>query len=286
MKSKIHCHSRLSLITVLLGAQSALGQTPPSPAPTPAAPVPLPGAVNVSMKLDLVSWAETIRGLQITSGGKGANCAARAFEYSKPISYSGSNILEIKRDLKVASGTTAESQIPAPATDPKVPLTELEKRRKKDPSIVALALLPAGSTRATILLTPAASGTYNTFVIDDDPSKLPFGKLRIHNYCNFPIAVRCNNKDRKELKPKETTIVSAVNSGVMYELTYWKDGKWVAEGSNIITVEPTMQVQMVVLKSEANYFTSSDGSRGSFIQSVTLRRDKLQKPDESAAAGN
>ena len=286
MKSKIHYRPLLNLVTILVGVPSALGQTPPTPPPAPVAPAPLPGAVNVSMKLDLVSWAETIRSLQITSGGKGANCTAKAFEYSKPISYSGSSVLEIKRDLKAASGNTAESKIPVPAVDPKVPLSELEKRRLKDPSIVALALLPPGSMRATVLLTPAAGGTYNTFVIDDDPSKLPFGKLRIHNYCNFPIAVRCNNKDRKELKPKETTIVSAVNSGVIYELTYWKDGKWVAEGSNIITVEPTTQVQMVVLKSEANYFTSSDGSRGSFVQSVTLRRDKSQKPDEPTAVEN
>ncbi len=286
MKSKIHSRSLLSLFIIVVGVPLALAQTPPSPTSIPITPAPLPGSVNVSMKLDLVSWAETIRGLQITSGGKGANCNARAFQYSKPIAYSGSNILEIRQNSQATPVGMSEVKIPVSATDPKVPLTELERRRIKDPSIVALALLPASSTRATILLSPASGGTYSTFVIDDDPTKLPLGKLRIHNYCNFPIAVRYNLKETKELKPKEATIVQATNSAVFYELFYWSEGQWIKQESDVAKVEPTEQVQMVVLKSEASFFTSSDGSRGGFVQTVILRRDKSQKPDDSAAAEN
>ena len=265
----------MNLVALLAGAGFAQAQTPPAPAPVPIVPAPAPQEVSVSTKLDIVSWADTIRELRVRAGGKDIVCTAEAFEYSKPISYSGSNILEFRLTPQVSPTGKSNSGAPVSSSDPKVPLTELEKRRKKDPSIVALALLPTGSNRATVLMAPATAGTFNTFVIDDDPSKLPPGKLRIHNYCNFPIAVRCNRKEVSELKPKATAIVQTVDNGVIYELSYWNEGKWIMQENNIIRVEPTEQVQLVVLKSDAGFFASSDGSRGGFVQTVTLRRNKL-----------
>ncbi|MCH1922483.1 hypothetical protein L9G15_24040, partial [Shewanella sp. A3A] len=77
---------------------------------------------------------------------------------------------------------------------------ELKARREKEPTLVALAKLPAGSRRATVLIAPASEGTYQTFVIDDDPTKLPLGQLRILNYSPVKIAMRCNGKASKEMK--------------------------------------------------------------------------------------
>jgi hypothetical protein len=273
MKSKILSRPSLCLVALLVGAPLVLAQTPPE-APAPVAPVPQAEPIDVSMKLDVVSWGDTLLGLQIKSSGKEISCSAKAFEYSKPISYFGSNVMEIRQNPGTNPSATLNPKGPVSAADSKVPLTELEKRRKKDPSILGLALLPAGSTRATVLIAPAPGGTYQTYVIDDDPTKLPLGKLRIHNYCNFPIALRCNLKEKVELKPKETAIVQAAGEGVIYELFYRSEDRWVMQENNRVTVEPTEQVQMVVLKSDASFFTSSDGSRGGFVQTVTLRRNK------------
>ncbi len=85
---------------------------------------------------------------------------------------------------------------------------ELEKRREKEPTLVALAALPGGACRrATVLLGPADAGTYIAYVIDDDPGKLPVGQVRIHNLSPLTIAMRCNGKPAQELKTRETLLV-------------------------------------------------------------------------------
>lgn len=53
--------------------------------------------------------------------------------------------------------------------------------------------------------------------------------------------------------------------------------------NNIIPVRPAEQAQMLILKSENSYFTSSDGSRGGFLQIVTLRRNPAQQAAAEAA---
>jgi hypothetical protein len=278
MKSKIHYRSFLSLVAFVAGAPLVFAQTTSSPEAAPeaavAAPVPLPEAVKVSTKLDIISWAETISGLRLKEGGGGKDFTAKAFEYSEPIAYTGSSILEILQTTQPGNAGASVPKGPVIAKDPKVPLTELEKRRLENPSIVALASLPAGSTRATVLMAPATGGTYNTFVIDDDLAKLPLGKVRFHNYCKFPVAFRCHGKVFKELKPKETAIFEPINGQIFYRLYYWMGGEWVLQNSNSVEASDTEQVQLVALQSEAAFFTSSDGSRAGFVQTVTLRRKK------------
>jgi hypothetical protein len=221
---------------------------------------------QVAMKLDLVAWGPTIEGLSVKAGGKGEKVTAQAFTYSKPVAYSGSAVMEIHQDPAEAAKATEGSQnaaaIPA----------ELSKLREKDPTIVAIAKLPPGSRRATVLIAPAQSGTYQTFVIDDDPSKLPYGQLRIHNYSPIKIAMRCNGKAQKEMKTKETFLVTPENTKVIYELAYDSQGQWEMQENNMITVPKDEQVQLIILKSDADFFTSSDGSRSGFLQTVTLRR--------------
>ncbi len=245
-----------------------------------------PPETAITLKLDFVAWGDSIRGLRIKVGSKEMPVSAMAFEYSTPVSYNGPNILEISQSQGSSPAdpyATPQAAAPEKPLDPKNPPSELEIRRRKNPNLVALAILPAGSTRATVLIAPAATGTYQTYVIDDDPTKLPLGKLRIHNYCSIAVAMRCNNKDSVELQPKQTTVIPPVNDGVIYELAYQKDGRWKMQENNVVQVLDSEQVQMVVLKSDANFFTSGDGSRGGFLQTVVLRRSKKQMDD--AAAG-
>lgn len=218
---------------------------------------------QVSMKLDIVAWGPKIEGLSLKAGGEAIT--AEPFIYTKPVSYSGSSIVQFHQSGAAAGAGSPQSTAPIPP--------ELAKLREKDPTIVALAKLPDGSRRATVLIAPAASGTYQTVVIDDDPSKLPFGKLRIHNYSPIKIAMRCNGKEQKELKTKDSFVVDTnANSEVIYELAYDNSGTWQMQENNLVPVPKDEQVQLIVLKSDADFFTSSDGSRSGFLQTVTLRR--------------
>jgi hypothetical protein len=130
----------------------------------------------------------------------------------------------------------------------------------------------------TILLAPGKADTFQTHVIEDDPTKLPFGKLRIYNFCTMPIALRCNGTNLKELKTRDAFFVSPVNQQVIYELAYKKDKEWQIQENNLLPIRDDEQAQMFILQSEASFFTSSDGSRGGFLQKVVLKRRKEPDP--------
>ncbi|MEI6654476.1 MAG: hypothetical protein WCP45_06885 [Verrucomicrobiota bacterium] len=241
--------------------------------------------MQVSMKIDVVAWGETIPGLTLKPGKNGEPVTALAFRYSKPVSYAGSNILEISQNP--GSTTAAPPPTPSPAAAPPVdpaaaPAVDtaaqlaaaLAAKRKDNPNLVALAILPGDSKHVTVLLAPAAGGTFTAHVIDDDPSKLPMGRLRIHNLSPHYIAMRCNNAAVSKLRPKEAIMVEPKNQEVIYELAYQKDGEWVDQENNIATVRDDEQAQLIVLQSDATFFTSTDGSRGGFLQTVVLRRSK------------
>lgn len=247
---------------------------------------------TVSMKIDLVAWGDTITGLSLKSGEKQAVVSALSFRYSEPVSYAGPVILEIHKaesggtsskenisdedrdhEMKPLTAEDAKTGKDSPAKPKQGIALELETRRKKDPTLVALAVLPAaGCRRATVLLAPADGGTFTSYVIDDDPSKLPMGQLRIHNLSPIPIAMRCNGKQRMELKTSEAFVVPAQNEQLIYELAYKLGEKWKMQENNIIQLRSTEQVQMMVLKSDNAFFQSTDGSAGGFLQIVTLRR--------------
>jgi hypothetical protein len=226
------------------------------------------------MKLDLVSWGDDITGLTLGSGNS-KPVSALAFRYSKAVSYSGPALLQIHQESSAAAKATAESKNTAELPP------ELKALREKDPTVVAIAKLPSGSRRATVLIAPAQAGTYQTFVIDDDPSKLPLGKIRVHNYSPMKIAVRCNGKEGMQMKLKDSFLAEPKDGQIVYELMYEKDGKWKMQENNIIPVEKDEQVQFIVLKSDNAFFTSGDGSQSGFLQCVTLRRNA--KTDEEEA---
>jgi hypothetical protein len=85
--------------------------------------------------------------------------------------------------------------------------------------------------------------------------------------------MRCNGKTQKELKTPDSFIVDPNSTReVIYELAYDNKGKWQMQENNLIPVPQDEQVPLIVLKSDADFFTSSDGSRSGFLQTVTLRR--------------
>jgi hypothetical protein len=262
MKSKNLLHtSVLAALALLAFCTSLYAQTA------------APAGTEVSLKIDVVAWGDTIKGLKITTAGKSTPVTAEGFEYSKAVSYSGSNVLELSIGATANAAPGAAPVAPTPPTDPNAKLSELDKRRIKDPSIVALALLPSNSKRVTVLLAPGPKGTYNAVVIDDDPTKLPLGKLRVHNLTSIPISIRCNNaKTGTELQLKQTTIASPVEGAVIYELAYKQDNQWQIQENNLVRLAGNEQAQLIILKSDSAYFTSADGSRGGFLQSIVLRR--------------
>jgi len=225
-----------------------------------------PTADQVALKIDLVAWGESIPNLTLKAGRNNDPVTALAFRYSKPIAYTGPRVLEISQ----ASGTPQQAAADATAQIP----PELVARREDNPNLVALAMLPTDSKHVTVLLAPAAGGTFLAYVLDDDPTKLPLGRMRIHNLSPLPIALRCNNSSTSKLQPKQAAVVEPTNQEVIYELAYQKDDAWVEQENNIATVKEDEQVQLVVLKSDATFFTSNDGSRSGYLQTVILRRSK------------
>lgn len=244
---------------------------------------------EVSVKVDLVAWGDDLSGLSLKSAADKGEITALAFRYSKPVAYHGPEVMEIFRhgdgEVKVKPAPTADDTLQEmhPLVVEAVPATanaaakdvmamELEKRRKKEPSLVALACIPPHCQRVTVLLAPAAGGTLVAYVIDDDPSKLPLGQLRIHNLSQHTIAMRCNNQAPKALKTRESMVVEAPKQQVLFELSYLLGDDWKFQESNIIPVRANEQTQMIILRSSNRFFRSSDGSSGGFMQVVTLRR--------------
>jgi hypothetical protein len=247
------------------------------------------GQESVSMKIDVVAWGDSIGGLSFKSGKKKGTITAQAFTYSESVSYSGPKILEIHQSgsgkVAVDKGPgTAEDKdhesIPLPLEEPKggkaAPQTplgkELARRREEEPTLVALVPLPSNTRRATVLLAPIGDGTYQAYVIDDDPSKLPLGKLRVHNLAPMAIGLKFSGGQKKALKTRDSFLVNAKNGQTIYQLSYMKGDKWKVQENNIMAVRPNEQTQFIVLRSRNQYFLSSDGASGGFLQTVTLRR--------------
>lgn len=248
---------------------------------------------EVSLKLDVVAWGDEIGGLSLKSGDKAGDITALSFRYSEPVSYSGPALMEIfkngdgntkpkpqpsEEDLKHQLMPLVPEDAPAAKDAPaKQGLAlELEKRRKKAPNLVSLAALPSGCRRATVLLAPAGDGTFLAYVIDDDPSKLPLGQLRIHNLSPHTIAMRINRAAPKEIKTRGAIVVPVTDEQISYDLAYQLGEEWKFQEHNFMQVFSKDQTQMIILKSNNSFFLSSDGSTGGYLQVVTLRRGQAR----------
>lgn len=244
---------------------------------------------SVSMMIDVVAWGDDIGGLSFKSGDqKGGDITARSFRYSEPIRYTGPRVLEIHKSgdggLEPPPPMSEEDKehelIPLPAVEIEkaggaaaLPVPErLAQLRKENPTLVSLVNLPPASRRITILLAPAAEGTFSGYVIEDDPAKLPLGKLRVHNLSPHPIAMQFGDGKQKEMASRETMLVNAPEGYAVYKLAYKEGEEWKVQESNIIPVPRDEQSQLIVLRSKNQFFLSADGSPGGFLQLVNLRR--------------
>lgn len=243
---------------------------------------------EVSMKIDIVAWGNDIGGLSLGSGKKKETFTARAFNYSDPVRYSGTRILKLHKsgngDVKDDYGPISDEDkehesIPLPAAEAAEAVNQegsipkkLAKLREEDPTLVSLIRLPANARRVTILLVPAAQGTYIGYVINDDPKKLPPGKLRVHNLSPHRIAMQFNGGARLEMNARESHLINAPQGQVIYQLAYSRDGKWKVQENNIVPVSPNEQTHFIVLKSRNRFFLSSDGATGGYLQMIMLRR--------------
>lgn len=248
---------------------------------------------RITTRVDLVSMGEPLHGLYL---GKNKQKIATAlpFRYHTTLRYKGNRIIEISQstssspkepalseeDKKHESKPIRPEDIPTTAADQTDKFTKaIAKRREKNPDLVALAVVPSGARHITVLLTPAKNNTYRTTVINDGPTKLPFGKLRVHNFCEHPIFLRFDNDKPVVIPPKKNKQAAPQkNNSLRYLLGYQKGKRRIIEQNNFISVSPTEQVQMVILRSNSSFFQSANGSRGGNLQVAILRRNKALKP--------
>jgi hypothetical protein len=248
-------------------------------------------ADSVSLRIDFVSWSEDIEDLRISSGAREQAATALAFRYSEPVDYRGPRILELSQspgggDAFQDPGGTGERKrqfretglplpevpaAPAAVDGQQIPAAILAAR-KRNPEVVALISLPANSRRITVLLAPGPGGIFLSQIIDDDPSRLPPGKVRIHNLSPHLIAMRLPAQPPRQLKQRESFLADSQDGTLTYELAYQLDGEWEIQENNLVSIEGSEQVQMVILQSTASFFTAADGSRSGFLQTVLLRR--------------
>lgn len=245
----------------------------------------------VSVKIHFVAWGDAIDGLSLKSGNETSTFRAESFVYSPSLPYRGSEIVEIFQISGQTEAPNDEGADPnAPPLQKKKKMTpdpsaeskaapksaiaqELAKRRVKDPTLVSLARIPRGCTRATILLQALGNGTFQSYVINDDPSQLPLGILRLHNLSAYPVKISLMNKNQTiQLKPNQQATLPADKESVIYELSYLQGKEWIYQENNIVRVSQNEQTQMLILRSENDFFVSSGGSVGGFLQHVVLRR--------------
>lgn len=250
---------------------------------------------KVAMRIDFVSWGEDLSGLEVRSGNRAAPAKALAFRYSEAFDYSGPQILtlalgegsdeaareiaeayEARRRSDKAEGLEVPDSpfVPREATkaaDGEIPKA-LALAREKDPALAALVKLPAASRRITILLAPGPDRSLIPHIFNDDPSRHPPGMVRVHNLSPHPVSLRTASGMAKELAPGKSFLSPAPGETFAYELAYQANGAWNIQENNLISVRPTDQMHMVILRSDASFFSSSDGSRGGFMQTAFLRR--------------
>lgn len=261
---------------------------------TPVAAQESDGTPQVSMTIDFVAWGEDLHGLEVRSGKKSDPVSAHAFRYSEPYRYSGPQVLplafgQISSETQAQLAELREAQRkraredgiedPGPISPkPGIPHVDgeipraLAVARETTPELAALISLPANSKRVTILLSPGPKGSLLARLFDDDPSRHPAGKVRVHNLSPNRIAMRLASGKPAELEPGKSVLSPATGETFVYELAYQNEGEWTMQENNLFSVRPQEQVHFIVLRSNASFFTSSDGSRAGFLQTAILRR--------------
>jgi hypothetical protein len=238
----------------------------------------------VNMLIDVVAWGDEIPGLHLgTLGSKEDAIHALSFRYGRePVRYSGPRQLAVYRSLGDAQGEAVftgapQGRVVGGSSSGQVPQT-LAERRLLEPNLVALVELPRNALRATLLLSPAGDGTYKSYIINDDPSRLPAGKLLVHNLSPHTIAMQFSSNKPVFLQPREQFLFEDSEKYLPYRLAYQlkyqpeEADDWKVQGSNIMKLSSDEQTQMIILQSDNDFFRSSSGARSGYLQTVILRR--------------
>ena len=249
---------------------------------------------QVSLTIDFVAWGEDLHGLEVRTGKKSEPVSALAFRYSEPYRYSGPQLLplafgqvapevlanltelrEVQRRRAREDGLEDPGPLSPkpgiPHVDGEIPKS-LAVARETNPDLAALITLPANSKRVTILLYPGPKGSLLAKLFDDDPARHPAGKVRVHNLSPHRIAMRLASGKPAELEPGKNVLSPVVGGTFVYELAYENEGQWTMQENNLFPVRENEQVHFIVTRSNASFFTSSDGSRAGFLQTAILRR--------------
>lgn len=253
-----------------------------------SAPLAAQDQPEVDLRIDFVAWGNAISGLSLDPKREDGKITARAFQYSEPVRYRGPRVLKLHQS---GSGEGVDEAIPMTEEDREhesipLPRDEIEQGqarvspvpkalaalREEEPTLVSLVALPLGARRVTVLLAPAAEGTFEGYVINDDPTQLPAGRLRVHNLSPHPIMMTFNGKRAKPMGPGDKTLINAPGGHVVYQLAYQTKEEWTVQENNILPVHPDEQTQLIVLRSNNQFFQSSDGASGGYLQMVTLTR--------------
>jgi hypothetical protein len=231
----------------------------------------------------------------VRSGKRGEPVTALGFRYSEPFEYSGPQTLALAlgEDSEDTARQMAEAyearrrsdreeglEVPDAPFVPHKAAVEMEGEipkalaaaREKDPALAALVKLPAASRRVTLLLAPGPARSLVPHIFDDDPARHPLGMVRIHNLSPHRVLLRTAAGKTMELEPGKSLLAPAPGETFAYELAYRTDGDWIVQENNLTSIRPNEQMHRVVLRSEASFFSSSDGSRGGFMQTAFLRR--------------
>jgi hypothetical protein len=249
---------------------------------------------RVSLHIDFVSWGEDLSGLEVQIGNRSTPVTALAFRYSEPFDYTGPQILSLAfgKDASEAEEEMAEAleaqQLPdeaegidvpdepfvpdaAPEVEGEIPQA-LALAREKNPSLAALVRLPANSRRVTILLAPGPERSLVPHIFNDDPARHPLGMVRVHNLSPHPVSMRTASGKVTEMMPGQSFLPKAPGQIFAYEIAYQTDEVWKIQENNMVNVGRNEQMHMVILQNSSSFFTSTDGSRGGFMQIAFLRR--------------
>lgn len=244
---------------------------------------------EVSMRIDVVAWGNAIPGLSLGEPATSENqIQAHAFRYGQPVRYQGPQLLAIYQSVERSANPSTRAQSPEEESNLAKPLLPddvnrqeptghripdlLAQRRIEEPTLVALVNLPLDSNRLTLLLVRGPAGTFRAYVIEDDPSKLPIGQLRVYNLSSHEIAMQFHDDETIQLASLESTLVQPLDKFITYRLAYLHEDSWRIQENNVLPIRADQQTQMIILKSDHPYFLSGDGGRSGFMQVVVLRR--------------
>jgi hypothetical protein len=217
---------------------------------------------SVSINFTVIGWGQAITGLKYKNGAKFTDFGTiPLFEKSRRFKYTGPS------QLQIFNATPAQ-----------------DKSGKETP--VAVAQIPAGMTRAMILIAPQGPN-YQCIVIPDDMATIPAGQAMVMNLSPQPLGIRGNTDAPFLLKQRESKLLRPGKQELLQLDVNQQEGtEWKKIRNFFLPLPSTCQTMIFFLKSDSDYFKNIDGRVSKPIQTVVLRNDpQMERAAESPAPG-